>query len=123
VVVVLEASLALSTWGKYQRTGGHSVHCGWHPFVPVAKSLHGKFYTGNNYIILNTTKLKNGARLHDVHYWIGEEDCLLASDNAVELDASVGSHTVQYRETKGEESDTFLSYFKPWVIPIQDHDV
>jgi advillin len=43
----------------------------------------------------------------------------MASDKAVELDAALGSSTVQYRETQGEESDKFLSYFKPCVIPIQ----
>ncbi|KAL6897749.1 hypothetical protein ACP4OV_006708 [Aristida adscensionis] len=91
--------------------------------VPVAKSLHGKFYTGNTYIILNTAELKSGVRRHDVHYWVGEEakeeDCLMASDKAVELDVALGSNTVQCRETQGEESDKFLSYFKPCIIPVQ----
>ncbi|KAJ1261714.1 hypothetical protein BS78_09G052100 [Paspalum vaginatum] len=91
--------------------------------VPVAKSHHGKFYTSNTYIILNTSQLKTGVRRHDVHYWVGEEakeeDCLVASDKAVELDAALGSNTVQYRETQGEESDKFLSYFKPCFIPVQ----
>ncbi|KAK3140694.1 hypothetical protein QOZ80_5AG0404440 [Eleusine coracana subsp. coracana] len=91
--------------------------------VPIAKSLHGKFYTGNSYIVLNTAELKNGVRWHDIHYWVGEEakeeDCLVASDKAVELDAALGSHAAQYRETQGEESDKFLSYFKPCFIPVQ----
>ncbi|CAL4910277.1 unnamed protein product [Urochloa decumbens] len=91
--------------------------------VPVAKSQHGKFYARNCYILLNTTELKTGVRRHDVHYWVGEEakeeDCLMASDKAVELDAALGSNTVQYRETQGEESDNFLSYFKPCIIPVQ----
>ncbi|VAH14656.1 unnamed protein product [Triticum turgidum subsp. durum] len=91
--------------------------------VPIAKSLHGKFYNGNCYIILHTAEVKSGTRRHNVHYWIGEEakeeDCLMASDKAVELDAALGSHTIQYRETQGEESDKFLSYFKPCIIPVQ----
>ncbi|KAK8449858.1 hypothetical protein SEVIR_7G277100v4 [Setaria viridis] len=90
--------------------------------VPVAKPQHGKFYSRNCYIILNTTELKTGVRIHDVHYWVGEEakeeDYLMASDKAVELDAALGSHAVQYRETQGEESDKFLSYFKPCIIPV-----
>ncbi|XP_025807991.1 villin-1-like isoform X2 [Panicum hallii] len=93
--------------------------------VPLAKSQHGKFYARNCYIILNTTELKTGVRRHDVHYWVGEEakeeDCLLASDKAVELDAVLGSNTVQYRETQGEESDKFLSYFRPCIIPVHSH--
>uniref|UniRef100_A0A0D9WCY5 Gelsolin-like domain-containing protein n=1 Tax=Leersia perrieri TaxID=77586 RepID=A0A0D9WCY5_9ORYZ len=91
--------------------------------VAIEKSLHGKFYTGNTYIILSTVELKKGIRQHNVHYWVGEEakeeHCLVASDKAVELDAALGSNTVQYRETQGEESDKFLSYFKPCIIPIQ----
>uniref|UniRef100_A0A0E0DM64 Gelsolin-like domain-containing protein n=1 Tax=Oryza meridionalis TaxID=40149 RepID=A0A0E0DM64_9ORYZ len=66
---------------------------------------------------------KPGVRQHNVHYWVGEEakeeDCLMASDKAIELDVALGSNTVQYRETQGEESDKFLSYFKPCIIPIQ----
>ncbi|TVU17630.1 hypothetical protein EJB05_33678 [Eragrostis curvula] len=91
--------------------------------VPVSKPMHGKFYTGNSYLLLSTAELKTGVRRHHVHYWVGEEaneeDCLVASDKAVELDAALGSHTVQYRETQGEESDKFLSYFKPCVIPVK----
>ncbi|CAM0957711.1 unnamed protein product [Alopecurus aequalis] len=91
--------------------------------VPIAKSLHGKFYTGNCYIILNTAQLKSGIRWHNVHYWVGEESkeehCMMASDKAVELDAALGSQAVQYREMQGQESDKFLSYFRPCIIPVQ----
>lgn len=43
----------------------------------------------------------------------------LASDKALELDASLGSHAVQYREVQGFESEKFLSFFKPCIIPIE----
>lgn len=44
---------------------------------------------------------------------------MLASDKALELDATLGSCTVQYREIQGQETEKFLSYFKPCIIPIE----
>ncbi|XP_057955773.1 villin-1 isoform X3 [Malania oleifera] len=91
--------------------------------VPVPKSSHGKFYSGSAYVVLNTILLKSGTFQHDIHYWLGndakEVDSLLASDKALELDAILGSQAVQYREVQGLETEKFLSYFKPCVIPIE----
>ncbi|KAM0871848.1 hypothetical protein ACQ4PT_039085 [Festuca glaucescens] len=91
--------------------------------VPIAKNLHGKFYTGNCYIVLSTAELKSGIRGHNVHYWVGEEakeeHCVMASEKAFELDAALGSQAVQYKEMQGGESDKFLSYFRPCIIPVQ----
>ncbi|KAB1210699.1 Villin-1, partial [Morella rubra] len=91
--------------------------------VRVPKSSHGKFYTGNAYIVLNTVLPKIGPAQHDVHYWLGndakEVDSALASDKALELDAALGSCTVQYRELQGLETEKFLSYFRPCVIPVE----
>ncbi|GMY10606.1 villin-1 isoform X2 [Fagus crenata] len=91
--------------------------------VPVPKSSHGKFYTGNAYIILNTVFPKNGPPQHDIHYWLGNDtnkvDSVFASDKALELDAALGSCTVQYRELQGLETGKFLSYFKPCIIPVE----
>lgn len=91
--------------------------------VPVPKSSHGKFFCGSAYIILNTVLLKNGSPEHDIHYWLGKDakevDSALASDKALELDEALGSHTVQYREVQGQETEKFLSYFKPCIIPIE----
>lgn len=46
-------------------------------------------------------------------------DSIFASDKALELDAALGSYTVQYREVQGQETEKFLSYFKPCIIPIE----
>ncbi|KAJ1384205.1 Villin/Gelsolin [Sesbania bispinosa] len=91
--------------------------------VPVSKSNHGKFYTGSAYIVLNAVFPKNGPPQYDIHYWMGNDtkkvDSSLASDKALELDAALGSCSVQYREIQGQESQKFLSYFKPCFIPIE----
>ncbi|CAN1231872.1 VLN1, partial [Linum grandiflorum] len=91
--------------------------------VSLPKSLLGKFYSGNAYVVLNTIVNRNGISLHDIHYWIGkdatEEESTLASDKALELDQALGSCTVQYREVQGQETEKFLAYFKPCMIPIE----
>lgn len=46
-------------------------------------------------------------------------DSVSASDKALELDAALGCCTVQYREVQGQETEKFLSYFKPCIIPVQ----
>ncbi|XP_021891713.1 villin-1 isoform X2 [Carica papaya] len=91
--------------------------------VSVPKPLHSKFYSGSVYIILSTTFLKSSVPQHDIHYWLGNEanevDSTIASDKALELDAVLGSCTVQYREVQGQETQKFLSYFKPCIIPME----
>ncbi|XVE59399.1 hypothetical protein DITRI_Ditri05aG0043600 [Diplodiscus trichospermus] len=91
--------------------------------VSVPKSSHGKFYSGSAYVVLSTSVLKSGPPQHDIHYWLGndanEVDSALASDKALELDVALGSCTVQYREVQGQETEKFLSYFKPCIIPVE----
>ncbi|XP_059637389.1 villin-4-like isoform X2 [Cornus florida] len=89
--------------------------------VPVPKSSHGKFFTGDSYVILNTTALKSGALRNDIHYWLGkdtsQDEAGTAAVKTVELDAALGGRAVQYREVQGHETEKFLSYFKPCIIP------
>ncbi|KAG7566033.1 Villin/Gelsolin [Arabidopsis suecica] len=91
--------------------------------VPVPKSEHGKFYMGDTYIVLQTTQNKGGAYLYDIHFWIGkdtsQDEAGTAAVKTVELDAALGGRAVQYREIQGHESDKFLSYFKPCIIPLE----
>ncbi|KAI4381125.1 hypothetical protein MLD38_007233 [Melastoma candidum] len=91
--------------------------------VLVPQSSHGKFFTGDSYVILKTTALKNGALRHDIHYWLGkdtsQDEAGTAAIKTVELDAALGGRAVQYREVQGHETEKFLSYFKPCIIPLE----
>ncbi|KAK4412947.1 Villin-2 [Sesamum alatum] len=91
--------------------------------VPLPKSDHGKFYSGDSYIILQTSPGKGGGYLYDIHFWLGkdtsQDEAGTAAIKTVELDAILGGRAVQYRELQGHESDKFLSYFKPCIIPLE----
>ncbi|RDX72501.1 Villin-2, partial [Mucuna pruriens] len=91
--------------------------------VPLPKSDYGKFYMGDSYIILQTTQGKGGNYLYDLHFWIGkdtsQDEAGTAAIKTVELDAALGGRAVQHREIQGHESDKFLSYFKPCIIPLE----
>ncbi|KAJ4875302.1 Villin-5 [Raphanus sativus] len=89
--------------------------------VAVPKESHGKFFTGDSYIVLKTTASRSGSLHHDIHYWLGKDS---SQDEAgsvavmtVELDSALGGRAVQYREVQGQETEKFLSYFKPCIIP------
>ncbi|KAK4721102.1 hypothetical protein R3W88_011335 [Solanum pinnatisectum] len=91
--------------------------------VPLPKSDYGKFYSGDSYIILQTTSGKGGAYLYDIHFWLGkdtsQDEAGTAAIKTVELDVILGGRAVQYREVQGHETDKFLSYFKPCIIPLE----
>ncbi|KAJ1695673.1 hypothetical protein LUZ63_012371 [Rhynchospora breviuscula] len=91
--------------------------------VPLSKSDYGKFYSGDSYIIVKTSAGKGGSFVYDIHFWIGKDSSQdeygTAAIKAVELDASIGGRAVQHREIQGHESDKFLSYFKPCIIPLE----
>ncbi|XP_054822780.1 villin-4-like [Prosopis cineraria] len=89
--------------------------------VAVPASSFGKFFTGDSYVILKTTASKSGALRHDIHYWLGkdtsQDEAGVAAIKTIELDAALGGRAVQYRELQGRETEKFLSYFKPCIIP------
>ncbi|GAB2291448.1 hypothetical protein Dimus_025703, partial [Dionaea muscipula] len=91
-----------------------------HP-VPIDNSAYGRFFTGDSYVILKTTASRSGALRHDIHYWLGkdtsQDEAGAAAIKTVELDAALGGRAVQYREVQGHETEKFLSYFKPCIIP------
>ncbi|XP_062211321.1 villin-2-like isoform X2 [Phragmites australis] len=90
--------------------------------APLPKSDYGKFYCGDSYIVLQTTCNKGGAYLFYIHFWIGkdssQDEAGTAAIKTVELDTMLGGRAVQHREPQGYESDKFLSYFKPCIIPL-----
>ncbi|XP_020575035.1 villin-2-like isoform X2 [Phalaenopsis equestris] len=91
--------------------------------VPLPKTNYGKFYSGDSYIILQTTSGKGGSYQYDIHFWIGkdtsQDEAGAAAIKTVEFDAALGGRAVQHRELQGHESDKFLSYFKPCIIPLE----
>ncbi|KAJ8619682.1 hypothetical protein MRB53_028211 [Persea americana] len=91
--------------------------------VPLPKSEHGKFYMGDSYIVLQTTAGKGGSYLYDIHFWIGkdtsQDEAGTAAIKTIELDVALGGRAIQHRELQGHESDKFLTYFKPCIIPLE----
>ncbi|WZZ39051.1 hypothetical protein YC2023_035310 [Brassica napus] len=92
-------------------------------FKPVAVPIesHGKFFSGDSYIVLKTTASRSGSLHHDIHYWLGkgssQDEHGSVAVMTVELDSALGGRAVQYREVQGQETEKFLSYFKPCIIP------
>ncbi|KAE8702548.1 Villin-2 [Hibiscus syriacus] len=91
--------------------------------VPLPKSDYGKFYMGDSYVVLNTSHSKSGSYMYDIHFWIGkdtsQDEAGTAAIKTVELDAALGGRAVQHRELQGHETDKFLSYFKPCIVPLE----
>ncbi|XP_050081453.1 gelsolin isoform X1 [Anopheles maculipalpis] len=83
--------------------------------VVIPKAEHGKFYTGDSYIVMNTKESKSGVLSWDVHFWLGletsQDEAGSAAILTVQLDDRHNGAPVQHREVQDHESPLFLSYF------------
>jgi len=85
------------------------------------KEDYGSFFSGDSYLIMNTYKVKVDGKetdklAWDIHFWLGkdssQDEIGVAAYKAVELDDLLDQAPVQHRETQGNESVLFQSYFK-----------
>lgn len=82
-------------------------------FDPVEqdKKYHGKFYTGDSYMIV-----VNAEKLYDLHFWHGDfatgDEVSSSAIWTVQLAGNLDMDSRQHLELQGHESDKFMSYFK-----------
>lgn len=83
----------------------------------ISKELHGKFYTGDSYLILETKKV-NKVIIYNLFFWIGNESSIdeygAVAMWAVQLDdyiTSNGGNCKEYRITQGNEINIFINLF------------
>ncbi|XP_067865649.1 adseverin [Heterodontus francisci] len=83
--------------------------------VPVPQSLHGSFYVGDAYLVMQTIVRKNNS-FYNLHFWLGKEcsqdESSAAAIFTVQMDDYLQGKPVQYRELQDYESNTFVGYFK-----------
>jgi len=82
--------------------------------VEWPKSEFGRFYDGDSYIVLNTTK-NNDKLIFKAFMWIGQyssqDEYGTAAYKIVELDDYLDRKATLYREVQGYENEEFLSIF------------
>lgn len=83
---------------------------------PLDEYAFGKFFTGDCYIILNTTLNEEHGNLSwQIWFWIGESATLdkkaCAAMHAVNLRNLLGARCRTIREEQGDESEEFLALF------------
>ena len=94
-------------------------------FLPneVDSALHGKFYEGDCYIILQTILDEKENFDYRIYYWIGAEASLdkkaCSAIHAVNLRNYLGARCRTIREEQGEESDEFLALFPQEIVYVE----
>jgi len=99
--------------------------------VPIPLEDYGKFYKGDSYIVFSAAEFgqptgvnevphaPRGALEIHIHFWLGSEtstdEAGVAAIKTIELDSILGGGPVQHRETEGNESKRFVSYFKKGI--------
>nr|XP_046247771.1 scinderin like a [Scatophagus argus] len=85
--------------------------------VPVPTEVHGDFYTGDSYILLNT--ISTSPPSYNIHTWIGNEASQDERGSAAifmtQLDDFLNGAPRQFSEFQGQESVTFQGYFKTGI--------
>ncbi|CAH0562697.1 unnamed protein product [Brassicogethes aeneus] len=80
--------------------------------VPYPKNDYGKFFTGDSYIVLKTSR---SVKSWDIFFWLGAETTQDESGAAailsIKLDDQLGGGPIQHREVQDHESNNFLSLF------------
>ncbi|XP_068594523.1 gelsolin-like [Brachionichthys hirsutus] len=87
--------------------------------VPVPGRLCGEFYSGDAYLVLRTIETC-GRKQYNLHFWLGadcsQDERAAAVIFAVQVDDFLQGEPIQYRECQGNESSTFLGYFKTGLL-------
>lgn len=84
--------------------------------IPWPQNEYGKFYKGDSYIVLHTTKRPYSLKHSwDIYFWLGSQSSQdeqgTAAYKTVELDDLLGGRAQQHREVEGFESKEFLGIF------------
>ncbi|XP_022832537.1 gelsolin-like isoform X2 [Spodoptera litura] len=87
--------------------------------IPVPKSHHGNFYSGDSYIVLSTTG-EEDRLAWDIHFWLGSKTSQDEAGSAAVLTVNMDDEqfhgaAIQHREVQGYESKQFLDYFPPAI--------
>ncbi|KAJ8974804.1 hypothetical protein NQ317_000405, partial [Molorchus minor] len=101
--------------------------------VAIPKDQYGTFYDTDSYIIYASSQygqpcgvdievsrdVKSPCMEYHIHFWLGSrtnpDKSGVAAYKTVELDGFLNFLTTQHRETEGNESPRFLSYFKSGI--------